>query len=120
MSLLKNDNSVSKSINTPINTPVKNKIKSKQINEIPPIPKPANDQLQRGVSETKSPSTSPNQKDINDNNNDNNNNDNENTIVLKVSELVTPFITEYVYDINDIKLPMKLLYEGIVITNNFV
>ena len=98
-----------KSITTPITTPIK---AITQTNEIPPIPKP-NDVLERGISERKSPSTSPNQNDNNDNINDNND-----TITFKVSELVTPFITEYAYDINDIKLPMKLLYEGIF-NNNY-
>ena len=43
-----------------------------------------------------------------------NNNDSDDTLVsLSVSELVTPFITDYAYDTNDIKLPIKLLYEGI-------
>ena len=38
--------------------------------------------------------------------------DDDINIVSKVIELVSPFITDYAYDINDIKLPKKLLYEG--------
>lgn len=42
-------------------------------------------------------------------------NDNNDNLAPKVMELVTPFITDYVYDINDIQIPKKLLYEGITL-----
>jgi hypothetical protein len=84
------------------------------INEKIDLPLPPNKSYgsNKGFDERKSSSpqsnndtTITNQDDIDTDNNINNNN-------IEVTELVTPFITDYVYDINDIKLPRKLLYEG--------
>jgi hypothetical protein len=81
------------------------------INEKIDLPLPPNKTYgsTKGFDERKSSSPqSNNDTTITDqDNNDNNNNNN-----IEVTELVTPFITDYVYDINDIKLPRKLLYEG--------
>lgn len=63
----------------------------------------------KGCDERKS--SSPLSK-LDDNYYDNDNNDN---LAPKVMELVTPFITDYVFDINDIQIPKKLLYEGITL-----
>jgi hypothetical protein len=65
----------------------------------------------KGYDERKSSSPNSHESKIKDDNDNDHDDDNVN-IVSKVMELVSPFITDYIYDINDIKLPKKLLYEG--------
>ena len=85
------------------------------INETIDLPLPPKSESNKGYDERKSSSP----QSLNSNNNldtstiQDNNDDNKNYIYEpKVTELVTPFITDYVYDVNDIQLPRKLLYEG--------
>ena len=83
------------------------------INEKIDLPLPPNKSYgsNKGFDERKSSSPQSN-NDTTITNQDDNDIDNININNIEVTELVTPFITDYVYDINDIKLPRKLLYEG--------
>lgn len=81
---------------------VNNKGVDDDILPLPPSTVNIND---KGFDERKSSSPNSHESKVNDNDDDIN-------IVSKVIELVSPFITDYAYDINDIKLPKKLLYEG--------
>lgn len=82
------------------------------INEKIDLPLPPNKSYgsSKGFDERKSSSPQSNNETTIANQDDNDTDNNINNI--EVTELVTPFITDYVYDINDIKLPRKLLYEG--------
>ena len=83
------------------------------INEKIDLPLPPNKSYgSKGFDERKSSSPQSNNDTTITNQDDNDNDINDNNNKIEVTELVTPFITDYVYDINDIKLPRKLLYEG--------